>query len=131
MHADKRADRHADRHADKRAPRLVLLDGTWRQSRLLLHRAPWLQALPRLALGPVPPSRYVIRKAHTAHQLSTLEAAALALARLQPDLDCRPLWEAMDAFVALQQQLQAAGARKRSGQGTGTSPESAPPLCNS
>lgn len=120
-----------DADADARPPRLVLIDGTWRQSRQLLRHAPWLQALPRMPLGPVPPSRYAIRKAHSAHQLSTLEAAALALAQLQPGLDCRPLWQAMDAFVALQQQLQAAGTLKRPGAGLGTSLESAPPLCNS
>ncbi|HLO92830.1 MAG TPA: tRNA-uridine aminocarboxypropyltransferase [Burkholderiaceae bacterium] len=93
-------------------PRLVLLDGTWRQSRQLLRQSPWLQALPRLALDATPPSRYAIRKAHAPHQLSSLEAAALALARLQPGLDTRALWEAMDTFVALQQSLETA-ARAR------------------
>lgn len=116
---------------DVRPLRLVMLDGTWRQSRQLLRASPWLGTLPRLPLGPVPPSRYAIRKAHTAQQLSTLEAAALALAQAQPGLDCHPLWQAMDAFVALQQQLRAAGARMRLGHGLRTSPESAPPLCNS
>lgn len=95
-------------------PRLVLLDGTWRQSRQLLRQSPWLQALPRLALEATPPSRYAIRKAHASHQLSSLEAASLALARLQPGLDTGPLWAAMDAFVALQQSLEAA-ARARAG----------------
>ncbi len=95
-------------------PRLVLLDGTWRQSRQLMRHSPWLQALPRLALTATPASRYAIRKAHAAHQLSSLEAAALALAQLQPGLDTQALWDAMDAFVALQQSLASAGrARAR------------------
>ncbi|MGM9516672.1 tRNA-uridine aminocarboxypropyltransferase [Roseateles sp. DB2] len=94
-------------------PRLVLLDGTWRQSRQLLRNSPWLQTLPRLALTATPPSRYVIRKAHAPHQLSSLEAAALALGQLQPGLDGSALWEALDAFVALQQSLEAAARRGR------------------
>ena len=94
-------------------PRLVLLDGTWRQSRQLLRHSPWLQALPRLALATTPPSRYGIRKAHAPHQLSSLEAAALALGQLQPGLDTRALWDAMDAFVALQHALESAGRASR------------------
>ncbi|MBB2487950.1 DTW domain-containing protein [Mitsuaria sp. WAJ17] len=99
--------------AGQPAPRLVLLDGTWRQSRQLMHNAPWLQTLPRLALTAPPPSRYAIRKAHAPHQLSSLEAAALALAQLQPGLDTRALWDAMDAFVALQQSLASAARAGR------------------
>ncbi len=96
-------------------PRLVLLDGTWRQSRQLLRASPWLQDLPRLALRTTPASRYAIRKAHAPHQLSSLEAAALALAQLQPGLDNAPLWQAMEAFIALQQSLKTAGQARASG----------------
>jgi DTW domain-containing protein len=65
--------------------RLVVLDGTWRKSRKMLYANPALQLLPRLALSDMPPSQYVIRKARGAHQLSTLEAACYALARLEKD----------------------------------------------
>jgi len=41
-----------------------------------------------------------------------LEAAALALGQLEPGLDTGALWEALDAFVALQQSL-ASAARAR------------------
>jgi DTW domain-containing protein YfiP len=82
------------------ALRLVVLDGTWRKSRKMLYMNTPLQRLPRLALSNVPPSAYRIRKAHAAHQLSTLEAAALALARLEGDPDwCAPLLDAFDGFV--------------------------------
>ena len=85
---------------------LVVLDGTWRRSRRLLHENPWLQALPRMALDAPPPSRYAIRRAHAASQRSTLEASALALAQLDGDESrYAPLWAAMDAFIALQQGL--------------------------
>ena len=96
-------------------PRLVLLDGTWRQSRQLLRASPWLQDLPRLALSATPCSRYAIRKAHAPHQLSSLEAAALALAQLQPGLDNSPLWQALESFIALQLALKTAGQAPASG----------------
>ena len=81
--------------------RLVVMDGTWRKSRKMLHLNPQLQALPRCALAEVAPSRYGIRKAHAAHQLSTLEATCAALTQLdgQPD-KYRPLLAAMDGLVA-------------------------------
>ncbi|HEX8784724.1 MAG TPA: DTW domain-containing protein, partial [Telluria sp.] len=56
-----------------------------------------------LALSDVPPSAYRIRKAHAAHQLSTLEAAALALSQLEGEPDhCTPLLRAFDGFVQQQ-----------------------------
>lgn len=83
--------------------RLVLLDATWRKSRKMLYLNPALQALPRLALREVAPSNYRIRKAHAPHQLSSLEAGALALAQLEgDDAAFRPLLEAFDGFVQQQ-----------------------------
>lgn len=82
------------------ALRLVVLDGTWRKSRKMLYLNTPLQRLARLALLDVPPSAYRIRKAHAPHQLSTLEAAALALARLEGDAGwSSPLLDAFDGFV--------------------------------
>lgn len=80
--------------------RLILLDGSWRQSRRLLTHNPWLAALPRLSL-PEQVSRYTIRRAHRPGQLSTLEAGLHALARLEGDPHrFQPLWAAFDRFVA-------------------------------
>lgn len=83
--------------------RLVVMDGTWRKSRKMLHLNPPLQALPRCNLTEVAASRYVIRKAHAPHQLSTLEATCAALAQLegQPE-KYTPLLAAMDGLVAQQ-----------------------------
>jgi DTW domain-containing protein YfiP len=79
--------------------RLILLDGSWRQSRRLLAANPWLAALPRLEL-PERPGRYAIRRAHRAGQLSTLEAGLHALAALEGEPQrFQPLWEAFEAFV--------------------------------
>ena len=86
--------------------RLVVLDATWRKSRKMLYVNPELQRLPRLALHDVPASAYRIRKAHAPHQLSTLEAAALALAQLEGDAGVyRPLLQAFDGFVQQQAAL--------------------------
>ncbi len=88
----------------RQAPlRLVVLDGTWRQSRAMLRLNPWLQRLPRLSLDDMPPSRYAIRKAHKPGQLSTLEATCAALAQLEGDGErFAPLLHAFDGFVASQ-----------------------------
>ena len=81
--------------------RLVVLDATWRKSRKMLALNPALQALPRLALQAPPPSRYLVRKAHRAGQLSTLEAVCCALARLEGEQNrYLPLLAAFDGFVA-------------------------------
>ncbi len=95
--------------------RLVVLDGTWRKSRKMLPLNPQLQRMRRLSLDAVPASRYRIRKAHRAHQLSTLEATCVALAQLEGnDFAMQPLLEAFDGFVG--QQLswrpQAAGFQR-------------------
>ncbi len=93
--------------ADPARLRLVVIDGTWRKSRRMLHESPWLQGLPRLALAAPPPSRYRIRRARGAGQLSTFEAALLALGQLAPAHDPGPaLWPVFEAFVA---RLAAAG----------------------
>lgn len=79
--------------------RLILLDGSWRQSRRLLAANPWLAGLPRLSL-PALPGRYALRRAHRPGQLSTLEAGLHALALLEGAPErFAPLWAAFDEFV--------------------------------
>ncbi len=83
--------------------RLVVLDGTWRKSRKMLSLNSQLQHMQRLSLATVPASRYLIRKAHDSHQLSTLEATCAALVRLEGDgVAVQPLLEAFDGFVGQQ-----------------------------
>ena len=83
--------------------RLVVLDGTWRKSRKMLSLNPQLQLLRRLSLTALPVSRYLIRKAHEAHQLSTLEATCAALAQLEgKGVAMQPLLDAFDGFVSQQ-----------------------------
>lgn len=83
--------------------RLVVLDATWRKSRKMLYLNPLLRTLPRLALDDLPPSRYLVRKAHLPHQLSTLEASCHALMRLEGNSQkFQPLLQAFDGFISQQ-----------------------------
>lgn len=83
--------------------RLVVLDATWRKSLRMLRGSPLLQTLPRVSLKEVPASRYRIRKARLAHQLSTLEACCQALGELEGQpTRYEALLAAFDGFVAEQ-----------------------------
>ena len=87
---------------------LLLLDGTWRKTRKLLHLNPALQHLPRFALQAPPPSRYGLRKAQHPDQRSTLEAACLALGVLeQRPAHYEPLLQAFSHWVDAQRALAA------------------------
>ena len=92
--------------------RLIVLDGTWRESRKMLWLNPPLQSLPRMPLQVPQSSRYSIRKAQRPGQLSTLEASCAALSQLEEDAEkFRPLLNALDGFVA-----QQSGYMKRTDQ---------------
>ena len=82
--------------------RLIIIDGTWRKSRKILCKNPYLQTLPRLPLTNLPIGQYTIRKARKPHQLSTLEAASAALAQLEKDATkFAPLNQSFLAFNAM------------------------------
>ena len=66
---------------------VILLDGTWRNTRELLHHNSWLQALPTLALKNVEASNYRIRKAAQANALATIEAVSELLSVLECQFD--------------------------------------------
>lgn len=86
---------------------LIVPDGTWRKARKLLYLNPLLEALPRVTLGQVPPSRYRLRKAPEPGALSTIEAVVEALNALEGagrfDALCRPF----DALI--EGQIKAMG----------------------
>ena len=63
--------------------RLIVIDASWRKSRKMLYLNPLLQRLPRLHLAEIPTSKYHIRKAQRADQLSTFEATCAALMQLE------------------------------------------------
>ena len=63
---------------------IVLLDGTWSQAKALWWRNGWMLKCKRVVLGPKRPSRYgKLRREPRSDGLSTIEAAAMLLARLE------------------------------------------------
>jgi DTW domain-containing protein YfiP len=63
---------------------IVLLDGTWSQAKALWWRNAWMLKCRRVVLGPRQRSRYGnLRREPRGDGLSTIEAAAMLLARLE------------------------------------------------
>jgi DTW domain-containing protein YfiP len=86
---------------------IVLLDGSWGQAKALWWRNPWLLKLRRLILEPAGRSLYgALRREPRPDSVSTIEAAAFAVAALQgePDLASRVL----RPFAALLDRYRAA-----------------------
>lgn len=79
---------------------LIVVDGTWINARKLVERSPLLAALPRLGFTPPRPSTYRIRREPAAWALSTIEAVAFVLERLeQAPGRFTPILGAFDALV--------------------------------
>ena len=71
---------------------VILLDGSWSQAKALWWRNAWMLKCRRIILGPGVPSRYGrLRREPRPDGLSTLEAAALLVSRLEkrPELESR------------------------------------------
>jgi DTW domain-containing protein YfiP len=69
---------------------IVLLDGTWSQAKALWWRNPWMLKCQRVILGRRAPSQYGrLRREPRRDGLSTIEAAAMLIARLEqcPDIE--------------------------------------------
>jgi DTW domain-containing protein YfiP len=63
---------------------IILLDGTWSQAKALWWRNGWMLKCKRVVLAPKRPSRYGrLRREPRSDGLSTIEAAAMLLARLE------------------------------------------------
>jgi DTW domain-containing protein len=63
---------------------VVLLDGNWSQAKALWWRNAWMLKCRRVILGPSRPSRYgQLRREPRRDSLSTIEAAALLVSRLE------------------------------------------------
>lgn len=83
-----------------RVRRLVVVDGTWAQTRRMVRRVPGLLELPRLRLPPDPPApRRRLRRPTTPEGLSTLEALAAALEVLEGPVPADALREAYERLA--------------------------------
>lgn len=97
---------------------LVVVDGTWWQSKKLIRENPRLAALPRYAFVPRAPSQYRIRREPRENYVSTIEALVHVLSALEPDgarFDALlvPFRAMIDAQIDHQERLH--GARERHG----------------
>jgi DTW domain-containing protein YfiP len=81
------------------ADRVVVLDATWRQARKMYSRMPVLWMLPRLALPEPIGTRDRLRDQHRPDGMSTIEAVAAALARLEGAEKAYPLERLYDEVV--------------------------------
>ncbi|WP_263260839.1 DTW domain-containing protein [Pseudomonas sp. RIT-PI-S] len=86
---------------------LLVLDGTWRKARKLLHLNPELAALPRVSLPAPQPSRYRLRKAPAEGALSTIEAIVQALEILEAPASFQALLAPFEALI--EGQIRAMG----------------------
>ncbi|PCC74003.1 DTW domain-containing protein YfiP [Nannocystis exedens] len=101
-----------DVEALTRPPRtLVVVDGTWANARKLVGRSALLRALPRLSFRPEFASNYRIRREPDDHCLSTIEATAHVLERLERAPGrYTPMLSAFDRMVDMQLAYVASGA---------------------
>ena len=89
-------------HGSQERPQtLVVLDGTWRQTRKMLRRLPELSRLPRLSLAaaPLDEPRDRLREPPMAGARSTLESIADALLQLDSAESGRRLLDLHKVFV--------------------------------
>ena len=96
---------------------VFLIDATWHCSRTIVRESPSLLRLPRLAIEPAAPSRFLIKRQPSPWCLSTIEAThELLLALETGGLDTYPDKDRLlHAFKAMQdfQIFQTANAPKR------------------
>jgi DTW domain-containing protein YfiP len=94
---------------------IVLLDGTWSQAKALWWRNAWMLKCKRVVLAPRRPSRYGrLRREPRRDGLSTIEAAALLLARLEgrPEI-AAALHASFERLLARYRALHPAGGAQR------------------
>ncbi len=91
---------------------LVVLDGTWHQTRSLYRDIPALHRLPKFTFNPKQPSQYRIRKEPSRECVSTVEAVAYALEHIEPEtVGFDDMLRAFAGMIDLQ--LEAARANSR------------------
>ncbi len=94
---------------------VILLDGTWSQAKALWWRNAWMLKCKRVVLGPARPSRYGrLRREPRSDGLSTIEAAAMLLARLEqkPEIETA-LHASFERLLARYRATHAASRARR------------------
>jgi len=86
--------------------RIVVIDATWSQARRLYSSMSALWAMPRLALPSPAGNRKRLREQHHSNHMSTLEAVAAAVAKLEGKESAKPLEELFDELVRRRNSLR-------------------------
>lgn len=102
----------ADAIGSARFRYLLLLDGTWRKVRRLMHLNPWLSHLPCMHLQMSEQSRYRIRKSPRQDGLSTIEAGVAALNVLHAEQNFDRVLLAFQAMIDMQLAEMGPAARQ-------------------
>ncbi len=82
---NRKPDTEEEKQTETVPKTLIVLDGTWRNTREIMNVNPALKNLPAVKLTPTIQSNYRIRKAPFADSLSTVEAVSQALNILEPE----------------------------------------------
>jgi DTW domain-containing protein YfiP len=95
---------------------LVVVDGTWWQTKKVVRENPELAALPRYAFTPAQPSEYRIRREPHETYVSTIEALVHVLAALEPDGArfeqlLTPFRAMIDAQIACEKEMRGGRVR--------------------
>ena len=104
------------RHPPSGPVTLVVVDGTWSQTRRVVRDNPVLAALPRYAFTPAAPSEYRIRREPDEACVSTIEALAHVLGVLEGDPErfralLQPFRAMVDAQLACELRFRDAPSR--------------------
>lgn len=86
--------------------RVVVIDATWQQARRIYGSMPALWKMPRLSLPAPDTERERLRGQHRAEGMSTLEAIAAAVARLEGSENAAPLENLYDELVRRRNSLR-------------------------
>lgn len=81
---------------------IIILDGTWRNTREIILANTWLEAFPTLALQNAGQSRYRIRKAQQDGALATIEALAKVMSYIDPELSAQVLLRPFECMIDMQ-----------------------------
>jgi len=95
-------DRFTSLALQKAYDSIILLDGTWRNTRELLHCNSWLKQLPSLSLVNLGQSRYRIRQAKQEGAVATIEAVAFALSLLDETFQADKLIKPFEKMIEFQ-----------------------------
>lgn len=76
---------------------LILIDGTWKKAKKILHLNPWLMDIPHYTFAEHITTEYQIRSSSVKGSLSTIEAAAYSLNQFE-DCEIGPFLSALNGL---------------------------------